>query len=235
MVSLDWKTLNSDVSIKETKKKFYNQYYYSLKYLCHGSQVLRDGGNIEDKLEYRRQRRRTFNYGGSWVNRFDNDNLINVEQLHGFDHVRQQFGQQVRFRIEEPYVTLYSDNEQVLYNIADQHLKEWVNKLWSVHRPASDATKAIVDRGAIIVKTDVNYRYKFFCKDGNYHNKSAVYSYLHNLGDQVKLSKMVWSNLSKPHSYTWGIWFYANDPSIATMLNIIEPNVVTNIHELVVA
>lgn len=240
MDSLEWKRLNSKVSIIETKKKFFNSYYYNLKYFCPGGRIISnhpemDLFEITNAIEHRHEMNRHYNYGGSWRVARERLNEIDPLQLADMIAIKKHYAGVVRFRIEEPYVTLYAADESVLYEIAQKQLKQWMHHISAVSRPSIEGLKPLLDEGVIIVKTYIGYKYKFVCKDGNCVNRSAIYSYLQQLGDQVKVSKAVWRMLNRDSSFIWGVWFYADDPNIANMLNIIEPNFVSNIHEVVVA
>ena len=119
--------------------------------------------------------------------------------------------------------------------MANQYLKCWIDRLEKVTAPKNEEIKQLLDSGSIVLKTDIGYRYKFICKEGICENKRSLCTYLEQLEDQVKISPAVW-NVMRNHSmkYVWHVWFYANDPDLKTMLNIIEPNFVTNIHELII-
>lgn len=240
MVSLEWKKLNSNVSILETKKKFFNNYYYNIKYFCPGGRIISnsidmDLFDITNAIEQRHEMHRHYNYGGSWRVARERLNDIDPLQLSDMVAIKKQYATAIRFRVEEPYVTLYAADEAVLYGIAEQQLKRWTHNIFSVSKPLSEDIKTLLDSGAVVAKTDVGYKYKFVCKDGSCSNKQSIHSYLQQLGDQVKVSGAVWRMLGKDTGFIWGVWFYANDPNIANILNIIEPNFVSNIHEVVVA
>lgn len=234
MALLDWKKINSAVHIKETKKKFFNRYYYNIKYWCPGGRIILTNldSDIEEAIEWRRARDRSYNYGGSWRS-VNQSHLMNNHQLNSMRNLKHKFSN-LKFRVEEPHVTIYSDNEQILYDLAESSLAEWNDHLISVHRPINDDVKKLLDDNAIIFKTKINYKYKFICRDGHCENKEYIYKYLDELGDQIKVSNTVWMMLEKPSKYIWGVWFYGNEKELSYLLNIIEPNFVSNIHEVVV-
>ena len=237
---LEWKKLNSKISFVETKKKFFKEYYYNIKYNCPGGRIILshpdgDEFRIADAIDVRHQRHRLYNYGGSWRANKEQINKINVPQLVSFNAVRKQYIDQIKMRVEEPYITFYTATEDLLFKIASQHLKAWDADIVSISRPTNDYVKTLLDAGSIVAKSDNGYRYKFICKDGLCTNKDSICAYLENLEDQVKVSRAVKNMLEKDNKFIWGAWFYANDIQLANMLNIIEPNFITNIHEVVVA
>lgn len=234
MDSSDWKKLNSNIQILDTKKKFFNQYYYNIKYFCPGGRIiLSHTADIVNAIELRNKlSNRAYNYGGSWrVTRSHNDQ-IDPGQLQAVRDTTQQYQGTVKVRVEEPNLTFYSVDESVLMDIAVGSMKNHTDKIVSVHRPVDEAAMSQLATGAILIKAATDYEYKVFCKEGMCANKSSIYSYLCALGDQVGMSPAVKSNLARPGNYIWGIWFYTNDPQIVNMLNIIEPKFVANIHRL---
>jgi hypothetical protein len=75
-------------------------------------------------------------------------------------------------------------------------------------------------------------------RDGRYtaETKLQLKKYLENLGDdQIKVSKTGLDMLSRHAGFIWNLYFYTNDLSILTFLNLICPGIVANFHELVVA
>lgn len=238
MVSSEWKKVNSTVSIVETKKKFFDAYYYNIKYFCPGGRIIHSDENLDlfqitKAIDIRLEMRRHYNYGGSWRAARERVNQIDPIQLLDLHSIKKRYNESIRLRVEEPYVTIYSDNESTLFDISDQ-LKKWSHHLICVSRPKDDSHRVLLDSGVILRKKDIGYKYKFICKDGACINKSSISSYLQQLGEQVKVSRAVTRMLCKDGNFIWGVWFYANDPNIANMLNIIEPNFVSNIHEVVV-
>lgn len=234
MDSSEWKKLNSNIQILDTKKKFFNQYYYNIKYFCPGGRIiLHDKTDISEAVDLRHKlSNRAYNYGGSWRATRQQNDQIDQHQLTAVRDTIQLYNGTLKVRVEEPSLTFYSTDESVLMDIAKQHLKDYTDKIVSVHRPASADVLTQLAQGSILVKSEIGYKYKVFCKEGMCANKNAIYTYLSAIGDQVKMSPTVQKNLSRPGEYVWGIWFYTNDPQIANMLNIIEPKFVANIHSL---
>lgn len=239
MDSFDWKKLNSNVRVDDTKKKYYGQYYCSLKYFCPGGRIILrtdvDKDTIASAVSLRQSYDRQFNHGGSWRAIREKIERVDVDQLTAMCNVKLKYSADVKFRVEEPILKIYSRDESTIISIATE-LSSWDDKLQHVSRPRDSSARAQLDSGAIITKTDIGYKYKIMCKDGTCNNKESIVGYLTALEDQVKVSKSVWRNLkSYKNNWTWGIWFYANDPQLVNMLHIIEPGFVTNIHEMVLA
>ena len=81
------------------------------------------------------------------------------------------------------------------------------------------------------------YSHKVILRDGKYSQeiKESILNYLESLGDEiVKVPQSLSAILSKSSSYIWNGYFYTNEPNIVSFLNLMDPNLVLNIHELVV-
>ena len=239
MALYDWKKLNSNIFLKNIRKKLFDQYYFSAKYYCPGARIILVPGNdnyesISDAIARRNAWYKPYpnHYFTSWSEK----PVINPLQLLSLLMVKNNYNynSDIKIRIVEPHVTIYANNEETLLNIASTDLAHWTNTLVEICRPESTAIMNVLDTNAILVKTDNGFRYKIICKEGIYQHKNAIYSFLDQLEDQVKVSKTVWTYLESTSPYLRNIWFYTKDPNIAQVLNIIEPNCVSNIHELVV-
>jgi len=232
MATSDWTKLNPKVKLKQTKKKMFGRFYYTVKYFCPGGRILLDDDcNIEDEIAHRRDWDRSYNYGGSWRAAKERISDIRAAQLEDFRVVKLKYGNLTRMRIEEPHVTFYGETEETLLDMAND-LIAWQDRVHTVSLTTAKE-KELLDRNCIIAKVDLGYKYKIVLRDGNFKNKQALKDYLEKLGDQVKISEGVWGNLDKPYPFLWGAWMYVNDPDISVMLNMIEAGIVSNIHEVV--
>lgn len=236
---LNWKTINSNIKIVDTKKKFYNEYFYCVKYFCPSARLIRNPKNTDLHMAVKRKldfdKSYQYNYGGSWHRSFHKtDYHIDVEQLIAMREIDDQYKGLIKIRIEEPDVIIYSADENLLYSIAINELSNWKTELQFVSRPRSEEIKQYLDRGCVLIQRPNNYKYKIVCKSGACQNKQAIVNYLYQL-DDILVTDAIWTLLENTtHNYIWNVWFYANDPNIADFLNIIEPNFVKNIHEVVV-
>ena len=240
MVTSEWTNLNSKIIVEDTKKKYFKKYFSSVKFLCPGGRCITNPGNdysILDLINFRIATDRQLNYGGSWSAigswRSHKEMLsqYNLEQLESFRNIRNDY-KNIKFRVEEPNITLYAVNEQELYDIVLKDLSNWTDRIAVVTRPVNDQAREFLENDNILIKVDRGYNYKIVLKEGNISNKVALYNYLCSLGDNIKVSKTVWASLASTRPWVWGAWFYVNDPDLVTMLNIIEPGVVANIHKL---
>ena len=245
----NWKTLNNKLCYVDIKKKFFNKYLYSSKYVCPGARIVLQPqhNNIDailDAIAARKMTELTFQsrlfspwYQTSNANYLPNDQKMKIipQQLFAILTLKTTRKLDIKIRIEEPYVTLYAEHEEDLFKIASHDLVYWSDRLESVSRPESDSVKNLLDNNSVLIKKDIGYKYKFICKEGIYQNKSALYSYLDQLNEAVKVSKTNWTQLESNRRYIRNLWIYTNDINLASMLNLIEVNLVRNIHELVIA
>lgn len=232
MATSDWTKLNPKIKVKQTKKRMFGRFYYTVKYFCPGGRVItEDDSDIDAEVQNRREWNRSYNYGGSWRAIKEQLNKISVDQLEAFRVIKLKYGPQIRLRVEEPYITFYGETEEILLEIAD-HLSVWSKELDTITLTTPEE-KELLDRDCILAKVDLGYKYKIILRDGNFKNKQALREYLEGLGTEIKISDGVWRNLGKEYPWLWGAWMYVNDPNVCVMLNIIEPGIVASTHEIV--
>jgi hypothetical protein len=156
----------------------------------------------------------------------------NVSQLEYFKKIVVEHEGQIKIRIEEPFLTIYADDESLLLNIADPE-KAAVTEF---HRPSGTAAVAALNRGECIVKTATEYTHKVVFKELaiGAESKASIYNYLTGLGDIVKMTKGCERNLRENRFWFTSSYFYTKDESILTFLNLIAPGVVAGIYKLTV-
>ena len=156
----------------------------------------------------------------------------NVSQLEYFKKIVVEHEGQIKIRIEEPFLTIYADDESLLLNIADPE-KVAVTEF---HRPSGTAAVAALNRGECIVKTATEYTHKVVFKELaiGAESKASIYNYLTGLGDIVKMTKGCERNLRENRFWFTSSYFYTKDESILTFLNLIAPGVVAGIYKLTV-
>jgi len=242
MALYDWTKFNPGVKLVSTKKKFFNQFYYSLKYhvpkcriICYWSET--DADTLRERVAWANDSNNYFSPKNSkysvWYNSTQNanyDQLIDFAKLHG-DKNRG-----VKFRLEGSFFTIYAKTESELYEIANNQLQEWGNDILQVTRLQDDTALEVLDEGNILVKKSNGYEWKVLIKEGfyNYHDKNSVANYLISLGDQIKISNNLLYRLQTASKYQRGGYFYTNDPRIADIIKLISPGLIGTIHKLVI-
>jgi hypothetical protein len=194
---------------------------------------------MPDALEHRRTVAKTINHGGWWGRRTNTDlENADVEFLTMLKDVRHDRGMGIKLRVEEPMIQVYADSDAVLQTFVNTHfLGNQKNYVRSISGPIDSEAEAVLNSGAIIRKENNGYHYKIILKDGRYtaEIKQNLLVYLENQGpEQVQLSSNARLMLSKSTGYVWNLYFYCNDISMITFLNLISPGIVSNYHKLVV-
>ena len=240
MDTLYWTKLNPTVKIVDTKKKFFNNYLYKAVVYAPGCRIIlnKHDQDAHSLLAIRLQfltETKSYNYGGSWFRSTSAENLrkeARPDQLQFYIDNKEKFKNLVKIRIEEPHISLYSNDENQLYNICQS---SYGNRLVEIHRPFNDSSKEILERGEIVIHSDIDYQYKIMMKEcvvRDSNIKQSLSNYLYNLGNEVKVPKSLYRNLQSPSVYFMGGYFYAAQEDIITFINLICPDLIARIYKL---
>ncbi len=196
---------------------------------------------MSEAVEYRRAHARSYNWAGSWLHGQHRGNslaITDVSLLTIARDIKNRYGNTIRIRVEEPMIQYYSDSQETLKEIAREFTRphDYRSCVKEINGPESVEQAEILLTGAIIRRNTPDYRYKVVLRDGRYsvEIKRQVLSYLENLGDQIRLTPRCQEMLASPFIHCWGVFFYTDDPDLTIMLRIIAPDLVGNIHELIV-
>lgn len=239
MDTLSWTKLAPTIKVVDTKKKFFNRYLYKIVVDVPGARFILGKDTLPMSSQIANFRNLVNSRGKSstaWnsyaVSRaLHRLNRIDENQLEYFKSIVGSHKDKIKVRVEEPKLCLYSNDEQLLMQLT----KKYKGDLLEIHRPANDRAIEILDRGEIIVKKNSDYEYKVvFRESGQFDTdtRTQVYNYLTSQGDAVKLTKSCEKNLKFRNYWFTQTYFYTNDPSILTFLNIIAPGAVTGIFKL---
>lgn len=231
MATLSWTNLNPTVKTVDTKKKFFNRYLYKIVLHVPGCRLVssKSTASIQALLDYRlglvQYNTRRFS------NRDRGLHQASVPQLEYFRNIIEFYGEKIKIRIEEPILTLYSDDEEILMEIAKMNPES----LSEIHRPSSDVAITALNRGECLLKRPTPYTHKVMFKESatlSTETKNSIYDYLINLGDVVKLTKSCQRNLTGRQYWFTATYFYTKDESILTFLNLIAPGAIAGIYKL---
>ncbi len=238
MVMLSWTKLNPTVNQLPVNKLFYNKFFYKIKIYCPASRLL-ESKTFNDLLTKLSRRFEvddiTYNYAGSWyLNRRGKEikEYSRIEQLEHYFKVKMNYVKELKYRIEEPYLSIYSNDEQLLYNIAEQYYPE---RCLEIHKPVNDKATEIISKGEIISKTIDSYNYKIIFKSMYFDNISLKHSladYLYNLKDEIKISNAVKRNLTNNKPWFNGGYLYSKTIDVTTFMNLICPNLISGIFKM---
>ena len=234
-----WIQCNPKITVDHTTKKFYGKFLYKLVVYCPAGRLIDAKGPMGPALENRQNVAKNINPGGWWGRRTNKDlENADVEFLTMLREIRHDRVMGIKLRIEEPMIQVYADSDSALQTFVNTHfLNNQKNYVRSISGPIDSAAEAVLNSGAIIRKENNGYQYKIILKDGRYTSeiKQSLLAYLENQGpEQVQISNSARLMLSKSTGYVWNLYFYSNDISTITFLNLISPGIVSNYHELVV-
>ncbi len=238
MAMLSWTKLNPTVKQISTKKKFFGKYLFKVNVWCPAARIVADqsGNNVAELLEQRINAIdwRSRSYGGSWdsAKNAQIKEHANIKQLQNFIDIKHQFKDQIKIRVEEPHISVYSNDEVILYNLVSKVLP---NRILEIHAPSSKAAEDALNDGDVITKRISDYSYKIILKERMLTDtslKENVKDYLYNLNEEVKMTKSLIRNLSSKYSYFLGGYFYCKDTKIVTFLNLMCPDLISGIFKL---
>jgi hypothetical protein len=176
-------------------------------------------------------------YSSYWSDRLlrDGDNCYE-DQLEYLYRSITAHKDKAKVRIEEPYVEFYTEDEQTLLDIVS-HMPKRDKRVIEIHWPGPGSRREALGRGEIFMPkiTDYAYQVNFRTISLSTTKRTQIYEYLNSLGDLVKMTPGLTETLTKPkwaHSDTMWIYqsyFYTNDTSVCTFLNLIEPHLIHKI------
>jgi hypothetical protein len=193
---------------------------------------------MDEELEHRKSIYKHINQSGWWGHRHNRDlDSADIPLLETLRTIRKTVTG-VKLRVEEPRIQIYASNEEDLMQLVNDYLKPFSKNIETISGPADEQAAEILNSGAIIRKTDNGYTHKVILRDGRYGSeiKETILNYLDGLHiENVGIPKSCREMFGKSSSYVWNCYFYTNDPSVTTFLNLMQPGIVSNCHELVVA
>jgi hypothetical protein len=238
MDTLFWTQSSPSITVEHTTKKYYNKYLYKIVIYCPAGRLIDSKGTMFVELEHRKSIYKHINHSGWWGHRQNQDlDHADTDLLEILRTIRKT-STGIKLRVEEPRIQIYAATEKELINLVSDRLKLFAKHIEAITGPANDESAAILDSGAIIRKTANGYSHKVILRDGRYGTdvKDAILQYLQNLNiENIGIPASCQKMFSKSSSYVWNCYFYTNDPSVITFLNLIQPGIVSNCHELVVS
>lgn len=227
--------MNPKISVETVTKRFFNRYCFKLDLEIHGTAFLRyPDVPIFEQIEHRRNVNRKVNFAGSWRNYMtqmpDREDVRALEYLMDNHIVTPGV---FKFRIEEPTLSIYAEEEKELYDFAYNFYKSIKNNkhIKRIHRPKTEEHLKLLDQGYTVKQNKFGYKYKIMLREGryNYAVKQQLHNYLKNLGTDVLLPRHLEEALEKPYDSFWGSYFYSKDTDILTMIALINPHFVRSV------
>lgn len=220
-----WYKLNPNVKIVDTKKKFYNKFFYKLVYEVVGASSIVLQAEPTAFYKYRMPNRHIRKP----------DPGFNHSEYQSFLELYKEKDSRLKFRFEGHSVSIFSNDFDLLHDIAKNRLI--YTKVQLISCVKSQEELDLLDKDYIITRVPSEYCYKVTVRDGIYRNmadRQGLYNYLKNLGAEVKITKKYLEVLRGPNKYISSGYFYLKDPLLVDMVKLIMPNLVRSVHQLVV-
>lgn len=239
-VMLSWTNLNPTVKEVDTKKKFFGIYLYKVMIHAPGCRIIasaKDDASADEMLRNRIQTLRN-RISFSYYNFSLNHDLAYIEknarsdQLQYFIDIKKKFGNEIKIRIEEPTVSVYSNDQNLLYSIASEICPE---RLESFYRPKNSIAEALLNTGNIISTKANEFLFRVYLREQIFKDvkvKQQVGNYLYNLDQEIQLPKSLRRNLTSESPYFSGGYFYCNDEKLVTFINLVCPSFISRIYRL---
>jgi len=238
MATSFWTLCNPNIRVETTTKKFFGKFLYKLVVYVAGGRSIDSRRGIEESINHRRSQQHL--HTGSWWWQHRNPNLekANIDLLKKVKELKDnRKNLNILVRIEEPHIQIYSESLDQLEKIVCEYFNNYQTLLTAISWPASELSAEVLNSGAIIRRSDIGHSHKIILRDGKYSRevKESILNYLESLGDEiVKIPPSLSGTLTRSSSYIWNGYFYTSEPNIVSFLNLMDPNLVLNIHELVV-
>jgi hypothetical protein len=234
-----WTKLNPKVTVEHAKKKFFNKFLFKLTVNCPLGREIDSKLPIVEAVEARKERdirfrqmwptsyRRPLNFSGVYTPLLEIMRAIKQKKIAG-----------IKFRIEEPSIHIYAETDKQLKDIVKKHFtQDCYEFITGFAGPEDSSAESVLNTNAIIKSKSNGYKYKVILKDGTYDAfiKTSLLNYIEGVGtENAKLSRSSIRSLSSASRFIHGVYFYSNDLSLNSFVELINPGIILNSHELVV-
>ena len=253
MDSLYWNSLNPKVKLKQTNKLYWNKYAYRAKLLVPCGNFLSSWLSSRyrdiDAVEYIRRRIENQNQNSGFVlssalqhniqrrKEREQINLADATTLEILKKAKEVTD--VQFRVEEPYISLYHNSEQVLQDIVGKLPKRYIGRTLLEVSGITDSEHKEQLKPNVILNTKIGYKYKvmFNLTTSVRRNGTEILQYIDTLGDDhIYLPNgFRFELMTIRHQWIHCSYFYCNDLGILDFINLISPGAceLRNVYELV--
>lgn len=244
MASLSWNKINPDIKCTDTTKKFFNKYLYKIDVYAPACRIVIEKNTNKSCQERLLTRIEDANERFNRLQPWARNNGLNLpglrqviddgsaEQLEYYKTVLDTHKDTVKFRVEEPTLSVYCNDEQLLYDIASNDPCGRVRKIF---RPGNIKAQTLLEEGLIILKKPTPYSYMIYLREGFVKDTALMiraFEYLESLGDDVKLTASCTKNLTKRYLYVSSSYFYTKNLDCLTFLNLMAPDLVSRIFKI---
>jgi hypothetical protein len=216
----NWKNSNPNLKINNSNRLFYNRYLYKLTYNLSKARFIRFFSN-RNRLPL-----------------FANFNLNATElaACNQFRDVIDEHKKLIKFRVESDTLVIFSNDLDLLHNIAFKELANFSNSLVSITVPKNADTASLLLSGCLISSIGNEYKFRVITRSKYYKDimtKQNVGNYLRNLGTEVRIGKIFLQHLTNSDKYIHQGYFYCNDKGIVDLINLIDYNLVTKVENII--
>jgi hypothetical protein len=218
-----WRKTFPNLTISETRSRYYGKFFHKLVYRVPGSNFFCSVNEIS-ALEKRLQRS------------YEKIPADRLEMAKTFCEFYLNRNSEYRIRIENNVMCIFHNDLDYLYDLATVRFKKYQTSLQYLTTVFDDAGHKALEAGKFIMKIDNGYSHKVNVRSGFYRNQKenlALVGYLQNLGHEVKVSENLFKDLIT-YKYIQSRYFYVKDPAIVSMLMLIQPRFIKSIQEIVV-
>jgi hypothetical protein len=242
MDTLSWIRLNQTVKLKTTNKKFFNQYLYKVKLRCPFAGCIRGGGtlNFHELVDIVNQRKkilehlRKHNWAGSWFNYDVNyTKSVVLNDLYSVILLSQKYQDLINVRIEEPFLTVYSNSNDILLELCSKFTSE---RILEIYFPKNDEETELLQTGNLITNKGLEFQYRIDVRTFMFDSvttKQKILFQLENLGDTVDISYSTRKKLLSGNCYFLGGGrIYIKDENTLIYLKLMCPQIIGKIYNL---
>jgi len=242
MDSLYWINLNPKVKLKPTNKLFWNKYAFKVKLYAPGGNYLSSwlGHRYRDidAVQYINRRIHAEEKSGEYfINPHIKNRILSRQERISIHKARPtvleilkkaKLESDIQFRVEEPYVSLYHEDEAALQEVIKKLPKSCLQECLIEVSGILNSGHAEELKPNVILNSKVEYKYKVFVTL-NPHIRAhgpQILQYLQTLGkENVYYTDAFKHELAvRGHAWHTVAYFYCNDVGIIDFINLICPN-----------
>lgn len=240
-----WNKFVLSENILDTTKMFFEKYHYRAEMNVSGASHIRTAisryqsyskfkSHIDIIKESAQSRYRDQNVGSWYKKTLQHQIDMNAFQLWEIAKACEQHKGNIRTRAEKGKFAIYTETEVQLIDIIMSAKKYIVPHLTTIHRPANDKAKLRLEDKVIFVNKP-KHNFKVLVKEHSCPNdtKKQILAYLNNFNNDVTLPFSLERSLKdEKHNWMRGHYYYVNDLSMLTFLQMISPKFVNKIFKL---
>ena len=242
MDSLYWTSLNPKVKLKPTNKLFWNKYAFKVKLYAPCGNYLsswlshryRDINAIQyiNRRIHAEEKSSDYFLSQHIKNRIlDRQERISIHKARPtvLEILKKaKLESDIQFRVEEPYISLYHEDEAVLQEVIQKLPKSCLQECLLEVSGILDSSHAEKLKPNVILNSKVEYKYKVFINlTANIRaHGPQILQYLETLGkENVHYTNSFKHELAvRGHAWHTVAYFYCNDVGIIDFINLICPN-----------